>query len=244
MKQRGFIRRLVIWGTAAAVSVAAAVTSFAAERLPRVENTYWDEDRKTIARWDEVEDAYRYELDLYLDESRIATVKTKKESYNFEKKMTKPGDYYFKVRALAKNSRSSINGYWSEESDSVYISEDYLTFLANGGVIDTYHTGPGAIPEGEGQAPASGVVEKAGQWVKEGETWRYLQADGTYQANGWWQEPGTGTWYYFDANGYMMTGWIKVNEVSYYLLPWGAMVTGDQTIDGVLYHFDETGALK
>ena len=48
----------------------------------------------------------------------------------------------------------------------------------------------------------------------------------------------------FDAEGYMKTGWIEENGVKYYCQPSGAMVTGDQTIDGVLYHFDSSGALQ
>ena len=31
-----------------------------------------------------------------------------------------------------------------------------------------------------------------------------------------WREPGTEIWYYFDAEGYMKTGWIEENGVKYY----------------------------
>ncbi|MFR5733343.1 MAG: hypothetical protein ACLUD2_16750 [Clostridium sp.] len=41
-------------------------------------------------------------------------MKTKKDSLDMEKKMTKEGDYTFKVRALAKsNSKEFTDGYWS-----------------------------------------------------------------------------------------------------------------------------------
>lgn len=42
----------------------------------------------------------------------------------------------------------------------------------------------------------------------------------------------------------MKTGWIEENGVKYYCQPSGAMVTGEQTIEGVLYHFDGSGALQ
>ena len=58
--------------------------------------------------------------------------------------MTAEGVYTFKVRALAKNrSKNYRDGYWSEESDTCYISEDYAELLKNGGEIDTDHSGPG-----------------------------------------------------------------------------------------------------
>ena len=139
MKKSGIWKKLVVAAAAAALSAASVMSVWAAaERLDTVENTYWDEENDTIARWDEVEDAYEYEVYLYRNEQKTSSIKTKKDYYNFKKKMTAEGDYTFKVRALAKDrSKNYRDGYWSEESDICYISEDYAELLKNGGEIDT-----------------------------------------------------------------------------------------------------------
>ena len=124
---------------------ALTVTAWAAERLDTVTDTYWDENTVTLAHWDEVDEAYQYEIYLYRDESKVTEKKTTKNHFNFKTFMTKEGDYTFRVRALAKKgSRDYTGGYWSDDSDSCYISEDYAEFLKNGGQIDTDNSGPGA----------------------------------------------------------------------------------------------------
>ncbi len=249
MKKSGIWKKLVVAVAAAALSAASVISVWAAaERLDTVENTYWDEEDDTIARWDEVENAYEYEVYLYRNEQKTSSIKTKKDYYNFKKKMTAEGDYTFKVRALAKNrSKNYRDGYWSEESDTCYISEDYAELLKNGGKIDTDHSGPGVSGDSSAEVKETdtiSVVYKA-EWIPTADgRWWYRNSDGSYPAGGWWREPGTEIWYYFDAEGYMKTGWIEENGVKYYCQPSGAMVTGDQTIDGVLYHFDSSGALQ
>ncbi len=52
------------------------------------------------------------------------------------------------------------------------------------------------------------------------------------------------SWYYFDQDGYMVTGWLQWNGDWYYLYPisdgtCGRMLTGWQTIDGKQYYFNE-----
>lgn len=249
MKKSGIWKKLVVAVAAAALSAASVMSVWAAaERLDTVENTYWDEEDDTIARWDEVENAYEYEVYLYRNEQKTSSIKTKKDYYNFKKKMTAEGDYTFKVRALAKNrSKNYRDGYWSEESDTCYISEDYAELLKNGGKIDTDHSGPGVSGDSSAEVKETdtiSVVYKA-EWIPTADgRWWYRNSDGSYPAGVWWREPGTEIWYYFDAEGYMKTGWIEENGVKYYCQPSGAMVTGDQTIDGVLYHFDSSGALQ
>lgn len=249
MKKSGIWKKLVVVVAAAALSAASVISVWAAaERLDTVENTYWDEEDDTIARWDEVENAYEYEVYLYRNEQKTSSIKTKKDYYNFKKKMTAEGDYTFKVRALAKNrSKNYRDGYWSEESDTCYISEDYAELLKNGGEIDTDHSGPGVSGDSSAEVKETdtiSVVYKA-EWIPTADgRWWYRNSDGSYPAGGWWREPGTEIWYYFDAEGYMKIGWIEENGVKYYCQPSGSMVTGDQTIDGVLYHFDSSGALQ
>ena len=61
----------------------------------------------------------------------------------------------------------------------------------------------------------------------------------------WAEVPYNGTveWYYFDENGYMVTGWRMVNNKWYYLGNDGKMVTGWKQIGGVWYYMDADGAM-
>lgn len=255
MRPIKFGRRLAVLAIVGILSAAGAVTAWAATRLATVQDVYWDDEDMTIARWEEVEDAYQYEVYLYRDQSRVDTFKTKKTYYNVEKKMTAAGEYTFKVRAIAKNkSKEYRDGYWSDESDSIYIDASFAELMKNGGVLDTKNSGPGANGEKSEPVKETSVVYKA-EWVYSNEAgaWWYRNSDGTFPANGWWQDPATARWYFFNGQGYMMTGWIDWNGSRYYCLPTadtaagmpaGSMVTGERTIDGVLYRFDGSGVLQ
>ena len=62
-----------------------------------------------------------------------------------------------------------------------------------------------------------------------------------------WTQYIEGSRYYFDGNARMVTGWIQWNSgdgkglYSYFATPDGAMVYGEQVIDGVSYDFGTTG---
>jgi len=238
MRSRSYIKKLALFMIAGVMMLGAAVPASAATRLDTVSDTYWDED-DPIAHWDEVEDAYQYEVYLYRDDSRTATIKTKKTSYNFKSKLTAEGDYTFRVRALAKSSSSYSDGYWSDYSDGFYVSAAYIEFLENGGKIDTANSGPGAL----GTSTAAEADSSGGAWQYDEQGWWYGYADGSYLAAVWFQDPASELWYYFDEAGYMVTGWLKWNDNQYYLNDSGAMLTGEQTISGETYYFEPSGAL-
>ena len=95
-------------------------------------------------------------------------------------------------------------------------------------------------------APISNIVEVI--WI--------TNQDGTYSAKdlkgtmltGWHRinDEGTVGYYYFDANYIMQAGWFPDNGEIYFLgkgAHKGAMVTGDNYIDGTLYHFADDGKL-
>ncbi|MCD8225233.1 MAG: hypothetical protein LUC99_10385 [Clostridiales bacterium] len=235
------VRHIVLFALIALLSAGAALSAWAATRLDTPADNYWDEINETIAVWEEVENASRYEVYLYCNNSKVATIKTKNLRYNMQKKMTKAGDYKFKVRALAGSSSWS-DSRWTDYSGETYISEDYAALMASGSATDTKNSGPGASGEREDTTAYSGVVYSE-QWMQDETGWWYRKADGTHLTSTWWQSSG-GKWYYFDENGYMVTGWHQDGETWYYLLPdSGEMVTGEYTIDGVTWYFDEYGAL-
>ena len=78
-------------------------------------------------------------------------------------------------------------------------------------------------------------------WVASNGRWWYRNADGSYPANCW--QKIDGSWYHFDAQGWIETGWQKDGGIWYYLSDSGAMVTGWQQIDGSCYYFDGSGAM-
>lgn len=85
-----------------------------------------------------------------------------------------------------------------------------------------------------------------GKWMKDENGWWYQYEDGTFPAKTWafllYQNQYE--WYYFDERGYMLSGWLLMDGVWYYLNPLsdgmkGKMLTGWQLIDGKWYYFSE-----
>lgn len=60
-----------------------------------------------------------------------------------------------------------------------------------------------------------GMEAYGGQFIKDETGLWYQNADGTWPV-GWFQSD-TGSWYYFDENGYARTGWYEENGIRYYL---------------------------
>lgn len=82
-----------------------------------------------------------------------------------------------------------------------------------------------------------------GDWVKEGNSWRYRYEDDTYKV-GAWQETG-GRWYYLDEYGYMISNqFMELDEITYYFQGNGAMATEWAKYKGDWYYFDSDGAMQ
>lgn len=79
------------------------------------------------------------------------------------------------------------------------------------------------------------------EWVKEGDTWKYRNADGTYEKGTW--KFIKDKWYAFDAAGYMVTGWFKSNDQWYYMCSDGCMDIGWKEENGKWYYFDDDGKM-
>jgi glucan-binding YG repeat protein len=241
MKKCSIKKYLVLFGLTVAFAAVGAMSSFAAKkRLDTPTDPYWSNTTKAnddgekegaIARWDEVEGAYNYLVYLYHEDSDsyYAKQETKKTYVNLRSLMKKPGDYTFKVCAQAKkNSKEYSTSYWSEMSDTHYISE---SAAENADLKDD---------------PTTFIVTETG-WLQDGRGWWYKNTNGSYPSNGWFQDPASSAWYYMDAEGYMMTGWVEDGGKKYYLdaagTPSGSMATGERVIDGVTYQFGTDGAL-
>ena len=87
---------------------------------------------------------------------------------------------------------------------------------------------------------------EAGRWILDNVGWWYQYENKSYPKDGWAKiaYAGKDEWYFFDKNGYMVTGWVFWNGSWYYMCTApdgtnGKMLTGWQTIDGKLYYFSE-----
>ena len=77
------------------------------------------------------------------------------------------------------------------------------------------------------------AADKAGAWY-------FLDYSNGSMLTGW--RANGKTWYYLNpANGIMQTNWITIGSSKYYLGKDGAMRTGNQKIDGVMYAFNDSG---
>lgn len=107
---------------------------------------------------------------------------------------------------------------------------------------DYYHNSSGG---GGGGGGAKRLVP-TGQWKQNEKGWWYQEKDGSYPVNTW-KAVRVGLeeiWYYFDAEGYMKTGWFTdVDHTVYYLNETkdgseGKMITGWKLIGGKWYYFN------
>ncbi len=127
--------------------------------------------------------------------------------------------YYFNGSGYAVTGWQTINGYHYYFYQSgvlardTYIGGDYVN--ADGVWIDTTNM-PG--------------------WKQQNGRYWYRFEDGTYPYHQWYTVDGED--YYFDNDGYVMTGWLNYYGTYYYLQASGAAAK-DTWIDG--YYLDETG---
>ncbi len=133
---------------------------------------------------------------------------------------------------LAVKSDGSL-GLLSEDVDNRTIAYRSFSLAWLGSDCPALKDIPSPDPKPEPPAPAP----KAG-WEKDGNDWRYRNADGSL-ATGWiWD----GAWYFLKADGLMATGWEKDGSTWYYLKPNGAMHVGWHW-DGAWYYLTSNGAM-
>ena len=110
-----------------------------------------------------------------------------------------------------------------------------VSFAYNIGSIDGL-TAKGARTRAE-------LAAKTG-WQQENGGWRFYKDDGSGEyVSDKWQQDGD-KWYWFDGAGMMVHDvWYQYKDKWYYLGTDGAMLTGQQTIDGKWYVLNEDGAM-
>ena len=144
---------------------------------------------------------------------------------------------YKEVKDGVTPGRAFVNAVEDNKPNDVRISEDQ----ANQGTQAT-QAAKGWVKAANGQwsylKDAKGT--KATGWLKDNDTWYYLDKDGIMQT-GWVKD--NGTWYYLDGSGAMQKGWKYVGGHWYYLDGAGAMQTGWKYVSGHWYYLNASGAL-
>ena len=193
-----------------------------------IEDVAWENDDSTTARWEKSEGGNSYQVRLYRGNSSVGeTVTTTNTYYNFADRITREGEFYFKVRSVGNDNKK---GDWFE-SDYIYVDEEMLEDIRAG----HYGTGTG----GTTSTPGGSGVDR---WMRNEIGWWYQYANGSYPANGWLQI--SGVWYCFDSAGYMRTGWIQSGNTWYFCdRTSGAMRTGWIQDGNAWYYCNSSGAM-
>lgn len=151
-------------------------------------NLQWDSAHNGNVSWNEVSSAKYYQTQLIKNGAAIGEIKDiYNTSYDFREQITAPGTYQFKVRSV--KSSNSAKSSWNT-SGSWTVSEADIAALGN--------------TVSDNSQPAAGTWQTAADG-----RWWYSNADGSYPVSSWQQI--NGQWYYFDAEGYMATGWIELD---------------------------------
>ena len=124
---------------------------------------------------------------------------------------------------------------------------------SSGGSSGGHHSssgGGGGSSRRSGSGSSTTPKTLAGSWKQNQNGWWYQYTNGTWPSNSWVKLPVQGgeTWYYFNKDGYMATGWLFENNNWYYLDPQtgtnnGRMMTGWQQIGGQWYYFNQNGSM-
>lgn len=190
-------------------------------KLPSLNLTLRDLENVTLlsdgmASWGAIPAAGRYEVKVYRDGKSVGVaMETKTNSLNCREKMSKGNaSYTVKVRPVNKYDENE-KGEWIE-SNSVYIDE------AQAAQFRDNPTGGSGVWV---QSPVNGK-------------WWYSVPGGMYPANSWYEIGNK--WYFFDAEGYMQTGWIQWEGKDYYCTENGDMLSNCLTPDN--YWVGEDGA--
>ena len=222
------------------------------ESLLEIDEYEWSET-DGIATWEENENATSYEVKAYRGSTALTSViKTTETEYNFSQYFTRKGDYTFKVRAVYD---SNNKGEWYI-SDELSVDAEEAEDIKNAGASYTGSSSSVTTTT----APSTSTTTSSlpsyvvkGTWGTSNGKWTFKDSNGVAYKNKWaavynpYANTAAGQqafdWFYFDGNGYMVTGWVLDSGRYYYLSPvsdgtQGRMVTGWLQIGSTWYYFN------
>lgn len=130
------------------------------------------------------------------------------------------GKYYY-MNAVGKVTKNAWVGSYYLGSDGAMLTNTYTP--------DGYYVGSDGL-----WTPA--------KWIQSGNKWWYRHSDGSYTTNDF--EVIGNQRYYFDSNGYMVTGWQCISGQWYYFDSNGFYQTGEHFINGEYYYFNNQGIMQ
>ena len=130
------------------------------------------------------------------------------------------GKYYY-MNAVGKVTKNAWVGSYYLGSDGAMLTNTYTP--------DGYYVGSDGL-----WTPA--------KWIQSGNKWWYRHSDGSYTTNDF--EVIGNQKYYFDSNGYMVTGWQCISGQWYYFDSNGFYQTGEHFINGEYYYFNSQGIMQ
>lgn len=139
--------------------------------------------------------------------------------YDGREKMTRPGCYQLKVRAVNKDDKE-VKGEWYYSPEMEVSNE----------LAARYRT------ELKDQINIPAPQEPMG-WLQDGVGWWYRNSDGSCTKSDW--QLIDDNYYYFDEEGYMETGWVWWAGGWYYCAESGEMLSDTVTPDG--FRLDQSG---
>lgn len=168
----------------------------------------------TVGLWSQSTGAGSYEVRLYRDGAGVGTTKVVEgTSYDFSNAMTKVGTYSYWVRPVNR-VKPENKGEWVKSAAQTIDTRTAVSILQKN--------------------------EVKGKWLRNETGWWYSNGDGSYPVSCWQQI--NGSWYFFNAQGYMETGWVDWNGKRYYCdLVNGNMLVNETTPDG--YRVGSDGAM-
>lgn len=87
-----------------------------------------------------------------------------------------------------------------------------------------------------------GKEKPVDKWINTSGRWWYRHADGSYTKSNW--EQIGNQWFYFNKDGWMVTGWLKLSDTWYYMNTSGARVSNCWTwVGNSCYYFDRDGKM-
>ena len=139
------------------------------------------------------------------------------------------GSWYY-----MESNGAMVSSGWKWINSKCYYFDKNGKMAANTWIDGSYVDASGAWVKDKKQEPD--------KWIRSSGRWWYRHGDGTYTRSDW--EYIGNKWYYFDQNGWMITGWQKVSGSWYYMEGNGARVAdGWKWINNKCYYFDKNGKM-
>ncbi|GLC78663.1 hypothetical protein [Lacrimispora brassicae] len=76
------------------------------------------------------------------------------------------------------------------------------------------------------------IVSYAGGWTQDSKGWKYIEDNGAMLADTWFQDPSNKCYYHFDSNGYMSTGIVNIDGITFCFTKDGVLQFNGKTSDG------------